>query len=43
MIEELKHGGVEQLMHEEFEDGHMNVNYRFERSLQHLVPRLDRS
>ncbi len=42
VIEELKHGGVEQLTHEEFEDGHMNVNYRFERSLTHLVPRLDR-
>lgn len=43
IIEELKAGGVEHLMHEEFEDGHMNVNYRFERSLQHLVPRLDRA
>jgi S-formylglutathione hydrolase FrmB len=43
VIEELKNAKVEQLVHEEFEDGHMNVNYRFERSLQHLVPRLDRS
>ncbi len=43
VIEELKHGGVEQLVHEEFEDGHMQLNYRFERSLHHLVPRLDRS
>ncbi len=43
VVEELKQGGVEQLIHEEFDDGHMNVNYRFERSLRHLVPRLDRS
>ena len=28
--------------HEEFEDGHMGVNYRFERSLSWLAPRLER-
>lgn len=28
-------------VHEEFEDGHMGVNYRFERSLTYLVPRLE--
>ncbi len=43
VIDELKQGGVEQLMHEEFDDGHLNINYRFERSLQHLVPRLERA
>lgn len=42
VAEELKQGGVE-LTHEEFEDGHLNVNYRFDRSLQFLVPRLDHS
>ncbi len=40
--EELRHGSVEHV-YEEFEDGHMGVNYRFDRSLQYLVPRLDRS
>jgi S-formylglutathione hydrolase FrmB len=42
MAEELKTAGVEHA-HEEFEDGHMGVNYRFERSLQYLVPRLERA
>ncbi len=41
VVEELKNGRVE-VMHEEYEDGHMNVNYRFERSLSYLVPRLER-
>ena len=39
--EELKAAGVEHV-HEEFEDGHMGVNYRFERSISWLLPRLDR-
>lgn len=39
--EELKTAGVEHV-HEEFEDGHMGVNYRFERSLSWLIPRLER-
>ena len=39
IAEELKPAGVE-LVHEEFEDGHTGVNYRFERSLAVLGPRL---
>jgi S-formylglutathione hydrolase FrmB len=41
IAEDLKSGGLE-VVHEEFEDGHMGVNYRFERSLSYLVPRLER-
>lgn len=29
--------------HEEFEDGHMGINYRYDRSLAYLVPRLARA
>jgi len=39
--DDLKAAGVEHL-HEEFEDGHMGVNYRFERSLTWLGERLER-
>ncbi|ATB34336.1 alpha/beta hydrolase [Melittangium boletus] len=39
VAEDLKNGGVE-LTHEEFEDGHTGVNYRFERSLAVIGPRL---
>lgn len=39
--EDFKAAGVEHV-HEEFEDGHMGVNYRFERSLAWLIPRLER-
>ena len=39
--EELRGAGVEHV-HEEFEDGHMGVNYRFERSVGNLAPRLER-
>lgn len=42
LADEFRAGGVEHV-HEEFEDGHMGVNYRFERSLGYLLPRLDRS
>lgn len=35
----LKRGAVAHV-HEEFEDGHMGINYRYERSLSYLVPRL---
>ena len=35
----LKKAGVAHV-HEEFEDGHMGINYRYERSLGYLVPRL---
>ncbi len=39
--DELKAAKVEHL-HEEFDDGHMAINYRFDRSLAYLAPRLDR-
>lgn len=35
----LRDNGVEHV-HEEFEDGHSGVGYRFERSLAYLVPRM---
>jgi S-formylglutathione hydrolase FrmB len=35
----LKKAGVPHV-HEEFEDGHMGINYRYERSLGYLIPRL---
>ncbi|WP_164000914.1 alpha/beta hydrolase [Pyxidicoccus caerfyrddinensis] len=41
LAEDLKGAGVE-LVHEEFEDGHSGVSYRFERSLAVLVPKLAR-
>lgn len=41
MVEELRAGGVE-VVHEEFEDGHMGINYRYDRSLLYLAPRLAR-
>jgi hypothetical protein len=41
VVEELRRAGAE-VIHEEFDDGHMGVNYRYERSLQYLAPRLDR-
>ena len=30
-------------VHEEFDDGHMAINYRFDRSLAYLAPRLERT
>jgi pimeloyl-ACP methyl ester carboxylesterase len=42
IAQELSSGGIEHL-HEEFDDGHMAINYRFDRSLSYLVPRLERS
>jgi S-formylglutathione hydrolase FrmB len=39
VVEELRKGGVEAL-HEEFEDGHMGINYRYDRGLLALVPRM---
>jgi hypothetical protein len=39
--EELQSSGIEHL-HEEFDDGHMGINYRLERSLSYIVPRLDK-
>lgn len=41
VADELKNSGVE-LIHEEFEDTHTGVSYRFARSLSVLVPRLER-
>jgi S-formylglutathione hydrolase FrmB len=41
VAEELRRAGAE-VMHEEFEDGHGGVNYRYDRSLQYLAPRLER-
>lgn len=37
----LRAGGVE-LEHQEFEDGHMGINYRFDASLRWIAPRLHR-
>ena len=28
------------LLHEEFDDGHMGINYRYDRSLGYLLPRM---
>jgi S-formylglutathione hydrolase FrmB len=39
IAEELKAGKVS-FEHQEFDDGHRNINYRFEASLRYLVPRL---
>jgi poly(3-hydroxybutyrate) depolymerase len=41
VVEALRAGGVE-VLHEEFEDGHMGTNYRYDRSLRWLGPRLAR-
>ena len=41
IAEDLKAGGVE-VTHEEHEDGHSGISYRYERSLAVLVPRLAR-
>jgi S-formylglutathione hydrolase FrmB len=39
VVQELRTAGVD-ARHEEFEDGHMGISYRYERSLTFLVPRL---
>jgi len=41
VVESLRAGGVE-VLHEEFEDGHRDLNYRFDRSLSSILPRLSR-
>ncbi len=41
IAEALRAGGVD-VVHEEFDDGHRGIDYRFERSLSWLVPRLGR-
>jgi S-formylglutathione hydrolase FrmB len=40
--DEFKAAKVDHL-HEEFDDGHMAINYRFDRSLGYLLPRLERA
>ncbi|HUK65556.1 MAG TPA: alpha/beta hydrolase-fold protein [Anaeromyxobacteraceae bacterium] len=40
VVESLRAGGVE-VVHEEFEDGHRGTDYRYERSLAWLVPRME--
>ena len=42
MLARMVQGGRATVVHEEYEDGHMGTNYRFERSLAFLAPRLDR-
>lgn len=39
VVEELKKAKIDHT-HEEFEDGHMGINYRYDRSLSLLVPRM---
>ncbi len=41
IVEALRAAGIA-VVHEEFEDGHRDTNYRFTRSLSVLVPRLAR-
>jgi hypothetical protein len=41
VAESLRQGGVD-VVHEEFDDGHRDVNYRYDRSLGYLLPRLAR-
>ncbi|MBI3183013.1 MAG: alpha/beta hydrolase [Myxococcales bacterium] len=41
IAEELRSAGVD-VLHEEFEDGHTGINYRYDRSVGHLAPRLAR-
>ncbi len=41
VVESLRAAGIE-VVHEEFEDGHRDTGYRYERSLEFLVPRMER-
>jgi hypothetical protein len=41
VVESLRAAGIE-VVHEEFEDGHRDTGYRYERSLAYLAPRLVR-
>lgn len=41
LVESLRAAGIE-VVHEEFEDGHRDTGYRYERSLAYLVPRMER-
>jgi hypothetical protein len=42
VVEALRSGRVE-VTHEEFDDGHRGIDYRYARSLAFLGPRLDRA
>ncbi len=42
IAEQLRSASVD-VLHEEFDDGHMGINYRYDRSLSYLVPRLARA
>jgi len=42
VAEELRRAG-QGIVHEEFEDGHRDISYRYDRSLSYLVPRLARA
>jgi len=39
VAESLRQGGVG-VLHEEFDDNHRDTNYRYDRSLSYLLPRL---
>ncbi|HTT71201.1 MAG TPA: alpha/beta hydrolase-fold protein, partial [Anaeromyxobacteraceae bacterium] len=41
VVEALRAGGVE-VLHEEFDDGHRGIDYRYDRSLAYIVPRMER-
>ncbi len=41
VVEALRASGVE-VVHEEFDDGHRGIDYRYARSLSYLVPRMER-
>jgi len=41
VVESLRAGGVA-VLHEEFDDGHRGIDYRYERSLRWLLPRMER-
>ena len=41
VVEALRAGSVE-VMHEEFDDGHGGIDYRYARSLSYVVPRMER-
>jgi S-formylglutathione hydrolase FrmB len=41
VVESLREGGVS-VDHEEFQDGHRGIDYRYARSLQRIVPRMER-
>jgi hypothetical protein len=41
VAQQLRQQGIE-LLHEEFDGGHQGINYRYDRSVLYLVPRLAR-